>query len=83
MALQVYLKERVGKLIFREWSKRPEIQEKCQSMNVTPFALWNYHGGKDEEAKKYDVQHKEEEMERIKLTIKNSEQIYANLQETF
>ena len=52
-------------------------------MGVTPVALWNKHGGKDEEAKKYDDNYKQIEMERIRPTIKKSEQIYADLHETF
>ena len=59
MALQVYLKERVGKLNFKEWSARPEIQEEFKRMGLTAVKLWNENGGKDKETKKYDEQHKE------------------------
>jgi hypothetical protein len=39
-------------------------------MGVSALKLWNFHGVKDEEAKKYDDQNKEIEMARIRQTLK-------------
>ena len=66
MALRRYEMNKVGKIgrTFSEWKVRPETQAKCQSMGVTAFLLWNYHGGKPEETKKYDNLYKENEMAR-------------------
>ena len=51
---------------------------------MKPVELWNKHGGKDEETKKYDELYKKEKMDKIKPTINMYEQnYYTDLQETF
>ena len=52
-------------------------------MGLTGFKIWNEHGGKDEEVKKYDAEHKEKEIARIRETPQCVKQHYLDLQETF
>ena len=47
-------------------------------MGVTAVAFWNKHGGKDEETKKYDEQHKETFMAKIRKE-QRPEQMYRDL----